>query len=122
MFFREWFIVFAVSCLIGVVFLSQSFSSRRSFLKPCESLHFPKVEVLVSGAVQKPGVYKVEMGSTLQSVLEKAEPVKNADKSGLYLQKKVIGSCSLIVPEKKCRKRKKKNPGSSSMFPMSYTD
>ena len=122
MFFREWFVVFFVACFIGVIFLSQVFSCKLMPLGSCRPVNPPKIEVQVSGAVQRPGVYEVELGSTLQSILGLARLKKSADRSALYLKKKVLGSCSIIVPEKKCRKSKKKKPDSSSMAPTSYAD
>ncbi len=122
MFFREWFIVFIVASFIGVVFLAQSFSSRTLSLNPCDYVPTKIIKVEVSGAVLNPGLYEVLLGTSIQSILQMAQPARNADKTGLYLQKKLLGSCSLFVPEKKSRKNKKKNPSSSNMLRKSYTD
>lgn len=122
MFFREWFVVFFSVCFVGMIFFAQSFSCKIPSLSLCVPLQPPKVDVLVSGAVKRPGVYKVDSGVPLQSILDLAGLEKNADKSSLYPQKKVMKSCSLVVPEKKCRKSRKKKRGSSSMAPVSYTN
>lgn len=120
--FREWFIVVFVVCFIAVIFLAQSFSFGVPRLEVGAPLQPLKIEVWVYGEVQSPGLYEVELGSTLQSILNKAQLKNTADKKALYLQKKVLQSCSLVVPEKKCRKDKKKKRDSSSMAPVSYAD
>lgn len=113
MFFREWFAVLCTACFVAAVFLTRAFPSR-----PLISMDPPPpetIQVEVQGAVEKPGVYEVKVGSSVHSVMAQAVLTKAADRKALYLKKKLLSSCSLTVPEKKDRKSKKKNQHSRTI-------
>ncbi len=119
MFFREWFAIFCVVGFITTLFLVEVFPSK-SLIFVSESVSARKIQVKVLGAVERPGVYEVEAGASLLDLIKLAGLKKTADKRGIYLKKRVLSSCSLTVPEKKCRKSKKKKQSSSSIAVTSY--
>ncbi len=92
---------------MATILLVKVFPSRlsSSLSKP---VCVPKIQVTVLGAVEKPGVYEVDVGSSIQSVLNQAGLKKTADWRSLYVRKKVLNSCSLTVPEKNIKKTRKK--------------
>lgn len=59
-----------------------------------------QIKVHVSGAVEKPGVYKITFGSRIQDVLEKAVSLPEADIQGLNLAAPLKDGQKLVVPEK----------------------
>lgn len=107
MFFREWFAVICVLCFMVTLLFVEVFPSKQpNFL--CKPVCFLKVQVVVSGAVESPGTYEVDLGSSVSSVLNRARLKKTADKRSLYLRKKILSSCSLTVPEKNVKKTREK--------------
>ena len=113
-FFREWFVVFCLLCFIVVLFFVEVFAPD-PVVSLCEPGIISKIQVIVAGAVDRPGMYEVSVGTSVQSVLFQAGLKKTADKNALYLKKKLLHSCSLNVPEKKSKKNKKKKTSSSSI-------
>ena len=119
LFFREWFVLVCVVSFFFTLFFVKTFSGSSFFELSCE-VQSKKIQVVVLGAVERPGLYEVEVGSSIKSILEGAGLRKTADRKSLYLKKKVLNSCSLIVPEKKDKKKKNKIKVSSSMSVASY--
>lgn len=107
MFFREWFAVFCVVCFITTLFLAEEFPCK-SLVQLEEPAEIQKIQVEILGAVEKPGMYKVEVGSSLLELVRLAGLKKTADKEALYLKKRVLNSCSVTVPEKNVEKAGKK--------------
>ena len=119
MFFREWFAVFCVVCFIATLFLAEVFPIKTLFWEG-KSEGLQKIQVEILGAVERPGVYEVEVGASLLEIVKRAGLKKTADKGTLYLKKRVLNSCSVTVPEKKCRKSRKKKQSLSSIAVTSY--
>ncbi len=119
MFFREWFAVFCVLCFIATLFLAEEFPCK-SLFQVGQPAEIQKIQVEILGAVERPGMYEVEVGSSLLELVSRAGLKKTADKGALYLKKRVLNSCSVTVPEKKCRKSRKKKQSSSSIAVTSY--
>jgi hypothetical protein len=109
MLFREWFAVFFTLCFIVLVLLVETFPSRLTDRDcACEGASTLKLRVTVLGAVERPGVYEVDVGSSLKSVVDQAGLKKEAERKGLYLKKRVLSSCTLNIPEKDKEKTRKK--------------
>ncbi len=119
MFFREWFAVFCLFCFAASLFFVANFSSNPTDLF-CKTSPLSKIQVEVLGAVERPGVYEVEVGSSIRSILAQAGIKKTADRQRVNLKKKLLTSCRLNVPEKNLKKSKKKKESSSSISFMSY--
>jgi len=107
LFFREWFAVFSALCFMVVLFFMEVFPARPPN-SLCESVSPLKVQVRVLGAVENPGIYEVEVGTSLKSILDQAGLKKAADRRGIYLKKKILCSCSLTILEKNEEKTRKK--------------
>ena len=101
------------------IFLMESFPAKPSLFS-CERAQRKKIQVMVSGAVERPGLYEVDVGASVKSVLEQAGLQRVADRRALYLKKQLLNSCHLTVPKKKCKKEKKRKQVSSSMSLASY--
>ena len=113
LFFREWVAVFFVLCLGIFLALSNWGECKLHFFKAQDSLskefvERKKIQVEVSGAVGRPGVYEVDSGVSLKFVLGKACVLSRADKKSLYSKKVLLESCQVHVPEKISRKREKR--------------
>lgn len=119
LFFREWFILVSVLSFVTALFFMKTFPSNPSFELEGE-VSERKIQVVVSGAVEKPGLYEVSIGVSVKEIIEKAGLRKTANRKALYLKKRILNSCSLFVPEKKDKKKKKKKKVSSSMSLASY--
>ncbi len=74
----------------------------------CKPVSHQMLQVGVFGAVERPGMYEVEVGSSIKSVMDQAELKKTADNRAIYQRKKILSSCSLTVPEKNVKKTRKK--------------
>lgn len=114
LFFREWFVVFLVALIAFLLVFSQNslvsyggFGKKKGF---CTVSDRKKIQITVSGAVEFPGVYDVDSGISIGSILELAKLKSSADKKALYVKKTVFNSCKLQVPEKISKKEKKKKP------------
>jgi len=71
----------------------------------------PEVVCTVSGAVKKPGRYKVKRGESLNLLLLQAEPLPEADLSRYDLEKSITKPVRIKVPVKKVFARtSKKRP------------
>ncbi len=114
MFFREWFAVFFALSFLCVIFFSRIFTSN-VVLSVEERVCSRKVCVCVEGAVDRPGRYEVNLGSSLQEVLSLAGIKKIADRKAFYLKARVFEDCLVRVPEKNVKKNKKKKNRSSSI-------
>ncbi len=116
MFFRERFIFFSV---LGFIAACSLLKNDPDLKKVSLSSFLPKfppaIDILILGAVDRPGLYKIESGSSIQEILKKARLKKSADISSLLVHKKVFGSTCIYIPEKKQRKNKKKKVVSSRM-------
>ena len=107
MFFREWFVVFCFFCFAASLFFVANFSSNPPDLF-CKSRPLSKIQVEVLGEVERPGVYEVEVGSSIRLILAQAGIKKTADRQRVNLKKKLLTSCKLSVPEKKFKKEQEK--------------
>lgn len=108
--FKEWLSV-CLLLFLSVFFLISNWGIYTLKLQKVRERSFfekPVIQVSITGAVCSPGVYEVEAGTSLKSVLGKARPMKEADKQFLYTKKTLLTSCSVHVPEKTCKKREKR--------------
>ena len=79
MFFREWFAVFCVLCFIATLFLAEEFPCK-SLFQVGQPAEIQKIQVEILGAVERPGMYEVEVGSSLLELVSRAGLKKTADK------------------------------------------
>lgn len=109
--FREW-LVALVALLLVVSFVWISFPVSCDFSQSCHSISQvsqPKtIQVLVTGAVERPGSYEVPPGTSVAVLLQEIGFKPSADKRGVYLKKTLLSSCSVNVPEKKRKKKQEK--------------
>lgn len=68
----------------------------------------PQIEITIEGAVNYPGSYAFSPGITLKEALKEAELLKTADRKQLSMQRVLLTSQTIQVPEKPKRPRKKK--------------
>ncbi len=81
--------------------LEQTFEDGPSFNSASEEPESPvQIWVHVAGAVEKPGVYKVEEGQRVHHALEMAVPLANADLDALNLAAVLRDSDKIYVPKK----------------------
>lgn len=110
LFFREWFVVTCVGSFVLIALSMETFSLRAGSFAWQPSTK-KKILVVVSGAVQRPGVYEVEVGTSVKMVLKQAGLSLEADKKSLYLKKRLLSSCQLEVSSKNVKKEKRKKKG-----------
>lgn len=109
LFFREWVAAIGICLVVFALFGISLLDSRA--VKQARGAYGASSKVItvqVTGAVESPGVYEVDLGTSLEIVLQRAKCKASADKRSIYMKKTLLGSCSVHVPEKKERKSKKK--------------
>lgn len=57
------------------------------------------IQVEIKGAVERPGVYEIERGSSLEDLLNTAIPADSADLSGFSLSSNLFNGEIIVVPE-----------------------
>jgi protein involved in polysaccharide export with SLBB domain len=96
---HEWFavlLILAVMALItGISLLSDTNKTTETQAHHLKPQYF---EVLIQGAVQHPGSYSVKSGSTMQTVLDKALPLENADLNRIKSQTKLRNGQVINIP------------------------
>lgn len=99
----EWiFVISFIAILTSLVCIARLHEHRKkSQLKVMAGLARPPLEVTVSGAVQKPGVYLVLSGARLREAVKKSRPKRFADLSAMDLDQPVKVSMSIHIPELK---------------------
>lgn len=104
---HEWMaIVVIIGLLLGLSIVSL-FSEPSANLTSETPPHFiieQEIEVVVQGAVQNPGVYKLKRGALLKDVIVQAIPLPDADLNKLKANKKVRKGQIINVPKKKEKK------------------
>lgn len=98
----EWSLVtslFLIICSIVLIAKVNAFKSRS--IVTDEDLRVEDVSVYISGAVKKPGSYKVSPGTPLEVVIKKARPLICADLKKLPLTQLVDGTVTIVVEEMK---------------------
>jgi competence protein ComEA len=89
----------ALSLITGIIFLSM----RWQQLRPVEivltnTTNAPAGDIVVSGAVSRPGIYTTRPEDTLTSLISAAGPTDNSDMSGIQIY--VPGRNQIIKPQK----------------------
>jgi len=97
----EWVLLSTILIFIFTLYIISKATSFRSLERLAsytlvEQLSLITVEI--NGLVQKPGMYKVQRGTTLRSVLVKARPKPLADITGLNLDRVLEESCRFDIP------------------------
>jgi DNA uptake protein ComE-like DNA-binding protein len=72
---------------------------RASSTLPLQELQAKDILVSISGAVKKPGAYRVAAGTPLEAVLKKAKPLPHAKLEGLPFQEPVESAKEIFVEE-----------------------
>ncbi len=67
----------------------------------------PLVDVTIIGAVKFPGTYQIEKGSTIQTLLDMAEPLPNANLNSLNFDSKITKKRKITIKEIPIRKTRK---------------
>lgn len=71
------------------------------------------IEVTIQGAVANPGTYMIDRGSTVEALLELAQPLPEADLSKVKTTMKLYQHKKVIIPCKKQRKVRQKAQGTT---------
>ena len=89
--------------LLALLILSILFLSGR-FTK--ETLdHQETIHVEIRGCVRNPGIYEMDLGSSIEDLLNIAELSENADISSYYLNDKLYNDQLIVIPEKEETKK-----------------
>lgn len=99
----EWIVVLSLILLMAVL---TWITHQQWFLDTPEALSQPlythegKIYVFIEGAVEFPGSYQLDKGSTIENALALAKPTENADLKEMLLSKKMRDGQRIIVPKK----------------------
>lgn len=97
---HEWCIIL-LFCLILLVL--SAFAVRGQKNVPLPRPPEPQaavLEVKIEGEVAKPGLYVLPVKSTLKELLVQAQPLPNADLSGLSMRRKLRDGQTIHIPER----------------------
>ncbi|OGN55733.1 MAG: hypothetical protein A3D96_01440 [Chlamydiae bacterium RIFCSPHIGHO2_12_FULL_44_59] len=93
-----WFIVGALIVMIALVGVAKvNLYRARSEIQLFEATP-DDILVTVNGEVFRPGEYKMESGTTLETVLKKARPKRFANLANLSLKEKIYESVCIEIP------------------------
>lgn len=99
----EWFLVGTLALLLVTFFLIARISTARATpldMTPLSKVCLQKrVQVTISGAVKKPGVYSVPVGTSLRDALKKSCPLRFANLRTLDLAQRVEQSIEVVIAE-----------------------
>lgn len=100
--FYEWCIIILFSAILlalaGLAFGRQQ-STPVSYLPPEPPP--AALQVSIEGEVAKPGLYQLPLNGTLKQLIEKAEPLAEADLSQLNPRKKLYDGQTIRIPRKR---------------------
>ena len=103
LFYREWFVVLVVLSfgffffiVAQPVFCKEDLRRVLACGSPAEKTN--QIQVEVRGAVLRPGMYRVDRGTSVQAVLKQAGLFAASDISALYKNKGLFQSCLIVVP------------------------
>ena len=107
---REWIVIFVLTGLILSLILIARFSrieEDKEFQLAKGIVFNPpaQIEIMVEGAVEKPGVYQFLPGVSYQDILNEAKPAQNADRRRLKKKKLFYESQTIVVPAKQAKKK-----------------
>ena len=99
----EWVILLTFSLIFSslLLFTYLKTSKLSSYFSAESNQEQERLEVVVLGAVAKPGVYHAHPGDPLGEIIKKSKPKKLADLSLIDLLKKIEEPLEVIVLEKK---------------------
>ena len=100
-------------CFFATLFFIREFPAKVFPVFESEIVQPARIRVDIFGEVERPGLYEVEVGTSIGALLKKVGVKKTGDCKALYLKKKLLHSCSLVVPEKKYQKSEQKKRTSS---------
>jgi len=60
----------------------------------------PVVVVDVTGAVRRPGVYRLPAGARVQDAVRRARPARRADVSGVNLAARLVDGQQIVIPQR----------------------
>ncbi len=102
--YYEWFLIIAILGFIASVSLKSLINSADTaeIIQSEDLVERPlkKIQVVIEGAVKKPGVYTVTQGTCLKKVLKQAKTTKQSDLKSLNLEKKIEVSERIFIPER----------------------
>lgn len=103
---HEWLAVVTIIgflCLLTVIVISGSYDHQTLIARGEGKGHYLKpqeVEVLIDGAVAKPGSYRVKIGTTQKEVISLAEPFPEADLRKVRPASRVRNGQNIVIPTK----------------------
>lgn len=92
-------VVLMVLALTAVSLLGPSTTSLLD--EPPHYVREPTVTVTVTGAVKNPGLYTIEKGVAIATILEKISPLDEANLSRINFEAKVTRNRKLHIPKKR---------------------
>lgn len=103
MLLREWGAISLFLGLISTIFFVASFSDQnRVKILPTQARAL--IEIKLTGAVKKPGIYHCEPGVTLKKLLGEVSLSKKADRKRIPFKKVLFSAQSIDIPEKNQKK------------------
>ncbi len=74
----------------------------------------PVVVVDVTGAVRRPGVYRLPAGARVQDAVRRARPARRADVSGVNLAARLVDGQQIVIPQRGAGTRAAPTGGAAS--------
>lgn len=101
---REWLAVIAILSLMITLTLGITLSQNDHPLPLVSPPHYlidPEIEVIVEGAVEREGVYRLPLGARLKDLLKQISVLQEADTGKLKLERKLKNGQVVKIPLKK---------------------
>ncbi len=101
---REWGVVVFVMAFMGalVILAEVEHVRSRSLVQSEIALRDKKkIDVVLTGAVKHPGLYRCDPGTSLRELLKEAQLLKTADRRQIILNKLFYSSQEVEIPIKK---------------------
>ena len=107
---HEWLAILIMSGLLIITACSShiffSAASPSDELPPHYILD-QEIEVVIQGAVENPGAYKMPRGATVKDLVAKASPLPNANLTRLKPESKLRAGQKIVIPLRKNKPLKK---------------
>lgn len=100
--FHEWFVI-VLFCTILLVLAGLAFGRQKTSGSPSHASSDPPVTVLevkIQGAVEKPGIYRLPLDSSVQELVDQAKLLPQADLSQIKWRRKLQQGQTVRVPER----------------------
>ena len=107
--YREWFVLF-LALLFLFFFLCVASPWSLSCFEKAQVVQseISRIRVEVFGEVERPGMYEVEVGTSIRELVKKAGLLRSSDVKAIYGKKTLLRSCVVVVDSKERQKKEGK--------------